>query len=105
MTHYRFTRRAQSDLKAIVRYTQKTWGKKQALSYIEGLEAIAHNLAQNPKLGKTHDDLAKGIRGFGYQSHTLYYIEDKEGIVIVHVLHKKMDVYSHIHSDILIDDE
>jgi toxin ParE1/3/4 len=52
-------------------------------------------LAETPSIGKYRNDLQQGLLSFPYESHVLYYTESKNGIVIVRVLHKGMDVERH----------
>ena len=96
MPRIRFSRRAQADLEAINRHTIETWGRKQAMAYIDGLELTAKKLAAAPKIGKPRDDLARRLRAFPYQSHIIYFMEEQKGIVIVRVLHARMRAELHI---------
>jgi len=91
MPSYKFSARSQADLENIVRYTVETWGTVQANTYIDGLERICQSLADNPKLGSSRGDLYTGLRGFLYESHILYYVEDDHGITVVRLLHQSMD--------------
>jgi toxin ParE1/3/4 len=98
MPAYKFSRRAEADLEVIIRYTLDNWGAKQASSYIDGLEKRAQSLADAPNLGKGYGDLAIGLRGFGfvYQSHVIYYLEAKHGVMIVRVVHQRMNPSLHL---------
>ena len=66
------------------------WGQKQTIAYLDGLALTAKKLAAAPKIGKTRDDLARGLRAFPYQSHIMYFLEEKKSIVIDRVLHERM---------------
>ena len=96
MPQIRFSRRAQADLQNINGYTIATWGREQATAYIDSLELTVKKLASTPKIGKPRDDLRQGLRAFPYQSHVIYFIEEKKGIVIVRVLHERMRAELHI---------
>ena len=87
---YKYTPEAWNELKNILDYTIKNWGKAQASKYIDGLEELSENLSKNPDLGKNRDTLQRGLLSFRYQSHVLYYLKIKNGIIIVHVLHERM---------------
>jgi toxin ParE1/3/4 len=91
MPVYKFTERAEGDLADIIDYTVDTWGAVQAVRYIDGLEGLAANLAQTPDLGKTRDDLHKGLIVFPYERHLLFYRKERHGITIVRILHNSMD--------------
>lgn len=96
MPQYRFSHRAYSDLQDINSYTLENWGQEQALTYIDGLELAAKSLASTPKVGKSCDDLRRGLRSYPYQGHILYFMEEKKGVVIIRVLHKRMSSELHI---------
>lgn len=91
MPGYRFAHSAEKDLADIVQYTIQAWGVAQANAYIDGLEQLAASVLHNPRIGKPCERLAQGLRAFPYESHTLYYLTDATGIIIVRVLHKGMN--------------
>ena len=92
MPEYRFTPEAENDLQQIIDYTLEQWGKAQARDYVDGLEALAGQLADNPGLGTDRDQLIQGLLSFPYESHVLYYLRQAHGMTIIRVLHKRMDV-------------
>ncbi len=96
MPHHKFTAHAQKDLVNIINYTIQNWGTVQANKYIDGLEALAANLANHPTLGTCRDDLKKGLFSFPYQSHMIYYISTKTGITISRVLHQHQSLEKNI---------
>ena len=75
---------------AINRHTIEIWGQKQAIAYFDGLALTAKKLAAAPKIGKARDDLARGLCAFPYQSHIMYFLEEKKSIVIARVFHERM---------------
>lgn len=95
MTNYYFTEQAEKDLESITDFTVQRWGTAQALNYLDELHEIAQLLADNPLLGAERDELCQGLHSFPYQSHMLFYVLQKEGIVIVRVLHTSVDVVRH----------
>ena len=96
MTGYRFSQSANADLQDIASYTIEKWGAAQTITYLDGLEQTAKELAQNPKRGKPCDDLSFGLRSFPYESHVMYYLEEPDGIVVARVLHERMSAPLHI---------
>ncbi len=95
MPEYQFTPEAKNDLQSIIDYTIEHWGKKQAHKYIDGLEELAANLAENPGLGTDRNQLTHGLVSFPYVSHVLYYVVQEHGITIIRILHKSMDSKQH----------
>ena len=98
MPHYKFTEHTERDLESITDYTLENWGKRQAVTYLNGLEELAQNLADSPEIGKDRDALIKGLISFPYVSHILYYTKQSHGITVIRVLHKRMDPQRHITS-------
>ena len=96
MPQIRFTLSAQRDLQDINGYTVEHWGVEQALSYIDNLELTVKKLAATPQIGKPCDALKQGLRSFPYQSHVIYFLEEKTGIAVVRVLHERMKAELHI---------
>lgn len=92
MGTFYFTEQAEKDLEAIIDFTFQRWGAAQSHNYIDDLEALAQILADNPLLGAERDELSQGLRSFPYQSHVLFYMQHKEGVAIVRVLHTSVDV-------------
>ncbi|HEB99072.1 MAG TPA: type II toxin-antitoxin system RelE/ParE family toxin [Thiotrichales bacterium] len=95
-SRYQFTDKAERDLEGIVDYTVREWGTAQAITYLEGLEARAQLLAENPDLGTARKTISKGLFSFPYESHILYFRKRGGGIVIVRVLHQQMDPLKHL---------
>lgn len=89
---YRFSRRAVTDLEAIAEYTFKRFGLKQARRYREELSTCFDQLAENPKLGRRVEQLSTGLRRYEHRSHVIFYQRTGAHILIVRVLHYRMDV-------------
>jgi len=79
---YRLARQAESDIKAIYRYTIEYFGEGQAQEYLEGLDYSFELLTDNPRLGRVWD--GKGRR-YIYKSHFVYYRILKEEILITRI--------------------
>ena len=86
-----YTESAEADLVGIVQTTIDTWGTDQATQYIDGLERVTGHLLEHPAIGAIREDLADSPRAFPYQSHILYYRDEPERLVVLRVLHKRMD--------------
>ena len=88
--------RARADLDNIWEYTLRTWGQKQAERYLRALNDTFHALAEQPKLGRSYDEVHEGLRVYPSGKHLIFYFETKTGIDVVRVLHERMDVRSHL---------
>ncbi len=88
---YRLSRRAAMDLSAIADYTIGRFGLAQAREYRDQLKSCFDELSKNPMMGRRAEQLAKGLRCFEHGSHVVYYLCGAAEIVVVRVLHFRMD--------------
>jgi toxin ParE1/3/4 len=86
----RFSRRAEADLLGIGDYTSRTWGEDQAARYVDALEAFCELLAGNPSLGRSCDDIRRGLRRMESERHVVFYSEEADGILVSRILHGRM---------------
>lgn len=84
------------DLEAIAEYTIERFGLEQARGYRDDLGACFDRLANNPKLGRPAGELGPDLRRYEHRSHIIFYQQTLEGILIVRVLHYRMEVTRHI---------
>lgn len=96
MPSFSFTQEALVDLDSIVQYTLQKRGKGQANNYVQNLNLLASRLAENPTIGKKRNSLRNELYSVPNASHILFYTETLKGIVIIRVLHKKMDISQHL---------
>lgn len=92
---YRVTSNAENDLKQIGRYTERVWGKAQRNKYLKALERCFSWLAGNPMAGKHRADVEAGYYSFPQGQHVIFYVLHDQGIDIIGVPHKEMDVLSY----------
>ena len=51
------------------------------------------NLAMNPELGKTYENISENLLGFRAGKHVIFYIKTElDSILIVRILHGQMDL-------------
>jgi len=87
---YSLARLAVEDLKSIIRYTMKTWGKAQTMRYRQGLQDCFGFLSEHPSLGRTCDSIHPGLRRFEHGKHVVFYLSELDNVLIVRVLHQQM---------------
>jgi len=87
---FRFSRRAESDLRNIAVYTFRTWGKGQTIRYLDDLEACCQMLADRPELGRTSYDIRPGLRRMEIGRHVVFYRQEARGILVSRILHGRM---------------
>jgi len=93
---FKLTLSALEDVENIARYTLENWNAAQGEKYLDKLDAGFQQLAENPKLGRYHDELKKGVYSFPIGSHLAFYRIQENHIEILAILHKSMDAQRHL---------
>lgn len=96
MAAYRLSAKAAADLDEIYEYTILNFGLTQAKIYLLGLHERFGTLADNPAQGRSAAQFAPELQRFEHQSHIIFYVPEKKGLLIVRVLHQSMDVQRHL---------
>lgn len=96
MSKYRLTPAAQRDLSLIWDFTEERWNARQAETYVGEIRAAVERVADDPDRGRTCEEVRAGYRGYGIGSHSLFYIENAEGVDVARILHQRMDPTRHI---------
>ena len=91
MAAYAFTRSAKEDLLDIWLYTQETWGEAQADRYQEDLHGCCERVAVGVVRAKSVPGI-DGVKVHHCRHHYLFFIEQRGTIVIIAVLHERMDL-------------
>ena len=99
MPEYRLSRRADTDLEPIAEFSIQEFGITRARQYIEGLDHCFQTLAETPLIGREANYLIPEVRRFVYQAHVVFYKQTDQGVLIVRVLHRRMDVDRHLDKD------
>lgn len=96
MAEFRLSKTAAADVGDIADYTISHFGIEQARRYRDGLVECFSQLAETPLLGRNAGELSPGLRRFEHQSHVVFYQLDPKGVLIVRVLHRRMDAPTHL---------
>ena len=84
-----------ADLEEIWRYALNTWSEKQADAYHADVVAAFEGIATGRKIGRPVD-VRPGYLKYGVGSHFIYYRQSDAEIVVIRILHQRMDVGRHI---------
>ena len=87
---------AAKDIEQILDRSVIDFGSHQTELYTHSLKHCLELLGENPKLGSSADDIRSGYRRFTHESHVVFYRVTGGGVLIVRVLHKRMDINQHI---------
>ncbi|WP_028865220.1 type II toxin-antitoxin system RelE/ParE family toxin [Psychromonas aquimarina] len=90
MVAHRLTIDARADIIEIRRYTLNQWGSEQSKKYLVELRQTIRVLSETPTIGKKRRDVGTNVYSFPYVSHVIYYIYDKQSLIVFGVLHKSM---------------
>lgn len=95
---FRITPRAEQDLIKIGHYTTRQWGVTQRNNYLRDLDKRFQWLAEHPKLGKARPDIEEGYYCYLQGSHLIFYQLNPQGIDIIGLPHKSMDIENYFDS-------
>jgi toxin ParE1/3/4 len=96
MGSYTLSQRADEDILQIARSSAQHWGALRTERYILGLHAACERLAEYPDIGRKIDNIRPGYLQMESASHAIFYRKTGTGILIVRVLHERMDVKRHL---------
>lgn len=87
-----FTKDAVTDIREILESSNRLFGQQQTEKYLQSLEHCFELLDSNPELGLKADHIIPGLRKHLHRSHAIFYKIKNEKILIIRMLHKKMDI-------------
>lgn len=96
MAELHISRQAANDLGEIADYTIAEFGIEQARKYRDQFQACFASLLDNPRLGRSADNIAPQLRRIRQQAHIIFYVQTADEILIVRVLHHSMDFEQHL---------
>lgn len=91
------TKLAEDDIKDIYLYSYQEFGEEQAEKYYDGLEERFQRILDQTAHSQDYSHIDSGLRRVNYERHAIYYeLEAKGDVVIIRVLHQKMDEVRHL---------
>ncbi len=91
-----FSEAAAKDIEIIFERSVIDFGLNQTELYYSSLKNCFDLLDKNPQMGSEATDIKSGYHRFLHQSHVIFYQISDEGIFIVRILHKRMDIAKHL---------
>jgi toxin ParE1/3/4 len=89
---------AKSDLASIRRYSTRIWGRDQTGRYIDDLRDTMKGLVRGTVITRARDDLRPGFLMATSGRHSIFFEADDSRILVVRVLHDRMDYRRHLDS-------
>ncbi|WP_439570835.1 type II toxin-antitoxin system RelE/ParE family toxin [Sphingomonas sp.] len=86
--------RARADVRAIGDYSDERWGSDQARRYLDAIADSLEQILKMPLAGSDHGDVSPGLRKWRSGSHNIFYRIRGDVVLIVRILHARMDVLS-----------
>ena len=96
MSPYLLTPAARADLDDIWDYSETNWGTVQAETYVRAIDAACRGLHTGASVSQSADNIREGYRKAYVGRHVLFYRQGDDGIVIVRILHQRMDIKTHL---------
>jgi toxin ParE1/3/4 len=91
-----FARASLRDIAEIGRESERVWGSAQRDKYLGEINRRIEQLADRPELGPVHDAERPGLRRLRVGSHIVFYRFDEVRLLVVRVLHQRMDLERHL---------
>lgn len=92
MGRYVFSQQAEDDLIGIYRYGYLNYGERQANAYMAALKQKCQFLSDNPLVCRERSEFTPPVRLHHHKKHLIIYIASADHIVIVRILHERMNV-------------
>ena len=87
---------AKSDLASIRRYSTRIWGRDQTSKYIDDLRDTMKALVRGTVVTRPRQDLGPGVLMATSGRHIIFFEADDSRILVVRVLHDRMDYRRHL---------
>lgn len=92
MATFHFSRRAQGDLRAIVRYIHQD-NPVAALTLVQEITERCRLYAATPLIGRDRsEDFGEGVRGFPFGNYIVLYRPITDGIVVIRIIHAAQNI-------------
>jgi len=88
---YKLSEAAAEDIEGILTRSMLDFGLERAETYFQSLTQCLELLGDNPEMGSTVDEIRPGYRCFLHESHAIFYTPREQDVLIVRILHKRMD--------------
>ena len=91
----KLSRLALRDLDEIRRYTVKTWGRDQWITFYRGLVHAFESIAANPDAGRDRSLFAAGLRSVNYRRHVIFFARIAaagDEPVILRIVHQRRNL-------------
>jgi toxin ParE1/3/4 len=85
-----------ADLKSIRRYSIRTWGQDRTSQYMTAIRDTLKGLVRGTVPTRNRDDLRPGLQMVPSGRHCIFFEADQSRVLVVRVLHDRMDYRRHL---------
>lgn len=96
MRRLELTETARADLKSIRRYSIREWGADRTAPYMTALSDVMKGLVAGTVIGRERSDLRAELRMVTSGRHCVFFEADSLRILVIRVLHDRMDHPQHL---------
>jgi toxin ParE1/3/4 len=93
---YKLSEAAARDIDEILEQSLVEFGVRQMETYYTLLMRRLELLGGNPAIGSVAEDIRPGYRRFPHESHVIFYTIRTEDVLVVRILHQRMDAIRNI---------
>ena len=90
------TKEADEDLREILGYSIAEFGLKRAEKYYFELQNKFNSILERASHSTDYSFVEEGLRRTNYMKHAIFYRSTDQEIIIIRVLHQKMDMLRHL---------
>ena len=98
MRRLELTEIARADLKSIRRYSTRTWGQDQTSRFMGAIRDTLKDVVRDTVVTRNRDDLGPGLQMATSGRHCIFFEADESRVLVVRVLHDRMDYRRHLES-------
>lgn len=88
---YKLSEAAAGDIEEMLTRSMRDFGLARTETYFQSLTRCLELLEDNPEMGSSVDEIRPGYRYFLHESHAIFYTPREQDVLIVRILHKRMD--------------
>ena len=89
---FELSRKAEADLDDIRDYSVGQFGVDRTIDYLDALEHAFSRILNFPDIGPARPDIGERMRSLPVGEHRIFYERESQSILILRVLHKRMDL-------------
>lgn len=90
------SRRAQHDLDDIRDHGLQHYGAAQTIEYLDRIERAFRRILDHPGIGEVRRGVRENVHSLPTGSHRVFYVREEARVLVIRVLHKRMDAGRHL---------